>query len=141
MCIKSGGIGVTVKVFDSELKVMELLWKEGELTAGQLAKTLAEQTGWNRNTTYTVIGKLVDKGAVKRKDPNFLCSPLITKEQVQKNEATELIDKLFDGSAEVFLSAFLGGKILSKDEREDLKDIIEGQDEKGRLRKIIKRLK
>ena len=46
-----------IKLFDSELKVMEALWKAGDLTAGQLAKILKEQTGWNRNTTYTVIKK------------------------------------------------------------------------------------
>ena len=32
-----------VKLFDSELKVMEVLWREGELTAGSLAKILKEQ--------------------------------------------------------------------------------------------------
>lgn len=44
-----------IKLFDSELKVMEVLWKEGDLPAGQIAKILKEEIGWNRNTTYTVI--------------------------------------------------------------------------------------
>lgn len=114
-----------IKLFDSELKVMEALWKEGDLTAGQLAKILNEQTGWNRNTTYTVIKKLIDKGAVERCEPNFTCKAAITKEKVQQYEATELIGKLFDGSAEMFLSAFLNGKNLSKDEIERLKQLVE----------------
>ena len=53
-----------MKLFDSELKVMEILWKEGDLSAGQLAKVLKERIGWNRNTTYTVIKKCVEKGAI-----------------------------------------------------------------------------
>jgi len=114
-----------VKVFDSELKVMEALWKNGDLTAGQLVKILREQTGWNPNTTYTVIGKLIDKGAVERYGTNFSCKALITKEQVQQHEATELIDKLFDGSKEIFLSAFLSGAQLSQKEIEQLKQIVE----------------
>jgi predicted transcriptional regulator len=114
-----------IKVFDSELKVMEALWKEGDLTAGQLVKILKAQTGWNPNTTYTVIGKLIDKGAIERCGSNFSCKALITKEQVQQYEAAELIGKLFDGSAEVFLSAFLSGKELSKDEIERLKQLVE----------------
>lgn len=114
-----------IKVFDSELKVMEALWKEGDLTAGQLAKILKEQTGWNRNTTYTVIKKLIDKGAIERLEPNFTCRAAITKEQVQQYEATELIGKLFDGSAEMFLSTFLSGKDLSEDEINRLKQIVE----------------
>lgn len=114
-----------IKLFDSELKVMEALWSEGEITAGQLAKILRGQTGWNRNTTYTVIKKLIDKGAVERYEPNFTCKALITKEEVRQYEAEELIGKLYDGSAEVFLSAFLSGKKLSGDEVERLKRIVE----------------
>ena len=40
-----------MKLFDSELRVMETLWKLGDLTAGQIAKILNQQIGWNRNTT------------------------------------------------------------------------------------------
>jgi predicted transcriptional regulator len=114
-----------IKVFASELKVMEALWKEGDLTAGQLAKIMNEETGWNRNTTYTVIGKLIDKGAIERYGSNFSCRAVITKEQVQQYEAAELIGKLFNGSAEMFLSAFLSGKELAKDEIERLKRLVE----------------
>ena len=114
-----------IKVFDSELKVMDILWKEGDLTAGQLVKILKERTGWNRNTTYTIITKLIGKGAIERSGSNFTCKALITKEQVQRHEAKELIGKLFDDSAEMFLTAFLHDKALSKDEIESLKQLVE----------------
>ena len=120
-----------IKVHDSELKVMEALWKEGELTAGQLAKILKSQTGWNPNTTYTVIKKLIAKGAVERHEPNFMCKALITKDQVKQQEANELISKLFDASAEVFLSAFFNGKTITKDEAEHLKQLIDSLSEEG----------
>ncbi len=114
-----------VKLFDSELKIMEVLWKEGEMTASQIAKLLHEQTGWVRNTTYTVIKKLVDKGAVERREPGFLCRALISKEQVRRKEANDLVSKLFDNSAELFLSSYLSGKKLSSDEIERLKSLVE----------------
>lgn len=116
---------MTVKLFDSELKIMEVLWKEGELSAGQLAGKLKEQIGWNRNTTYTVIKKLVDKGAIARQEPGFICKPLITKEQVRQQEASNLLSKLFDDSAELFLSAYLSGKKLSPEEIKRLKALVE----------------
>ena len=116
---------MTVKLFDSELKVMETLWQEGELPAGQIAKILNEQVGWNRNTTYTVIKKLIDKEAIERHEPNFTCKAIITKEQVQQREANELIGKLFDGSAELFLSAYISGKKLSTDEISRLRQLVE----------------
>ena len=114
-----------IKLFDSELKVMEALWKDGDLTAGQLAIILKEQTDWNRNTTYTVIKKLIEKGAIERLEPNFICRPLVAKEQVQQHEATELVGKLFDGSADAFLSAFLTGKTLTKEEVDRLRQLVE----------------
>jgi predicted transcriptional regulator len=116
---------MTIKVFDSELKIMEVLWKDGDLTAGQLCKILKEQIGWNPNTTYTVIGKLIEKGAIERYGSKFSCRAVITKEQVQQYEAKELIGKLFDGSGSAFLSAFLSDNKLSESEIEQLKQIVE----------------
>lgn len=116
---------MNVKLFDSELKVMEVLWEEGDLSAGQLAKILNTQTGWNRNTTYTVIKKLIEKKAIERYEPNFTCRAVISKEQVQQRETTVLIDKLFDGSLELFLSSYISTKGLSEDEIKRLKQMVE----------------
>lgn len=113
-----------LKLYDSELKVMEVLWKNGEQTAGSLAKILAEEIGWNRNTTYTVIKKCIAKGAIDRVEPNFLCRSLITKEEVQKFETKELIDKVFEGSAHQLFAALLGGDI-SNDEISEIKKMIQ----------------
>ena len=51
-----------IKLFDSELKVMSVLWREGDSTAKHISDILQEQTGWNINTTYTVI-----KNEIRRK--------------------------------------------------------------------------
>lgn len=113
-----------VKLFDSELKVMEVLWREGDLSAGQLAKILKEETGWNRNTTYTVIKKCIEKKVIERYEPNFMCKVVISKEQVQAHETKELIKKMFDGSNEKFFAAFVENRNLSKSEIEQLKNIV-----------------
>ena len=116
---------MVVKVFDSELKVMEVLWKSGEMTAAQIVKAMKEQVGWSRTTTYTVIGKLIDKGAIERYGSDFLCRAKITRAQVQQHEATELIDKLFDGSAELFMSALISGRKLSSEEAARIKKLVD----------------
>ncbi|MBB6215390.1 putative transcriptional regulator [Anaerosolibacter carboniphilus] len=114
-----------IKLFDSELKVMEVLWKEGNLTAGQLALILKEETGWNRNTTYTVIKKCIDKGAIERLEPNFTCKALISREEVQEQETTEFINKMFDGSAEMFFATFINEKNLTKEQIDKLKKLVD----------------
>ena len=113
------------RLFDSELKVMEPLWEDGPQTAGALAKRLADSCGWNRNTTYTVIKKLVDKGAVARSDPGFVCTARITREDVQRRETDTLITRLFGGSRTQFLSAFLSEKDLTPAEAAQLRELIE----------------
>ena len=113
------------KLYDSELKVMEPLWADGPLSAGALAKRLGASCGWNRNTTYTVIKKLIDKEAVARSDPGFVCTPLVTREEVQRLETDTHITRLFGGSKTQFLSAFLGEKDLTPAEAAQLRALIE----------------
>lgn len=116
---------MTVKLFDSELKVMDVLWKEGDMPAKQISDVLKETTGWNMNTTYTVIKKCIAKGAIERSEPGFLCRALIPKEAVQEAETDELIGKLFDGSVDKLFAALLGSKKLSVEQIARLKEMVD----------------
>lgn len=120
---------MTVKLFDSELKIMNVLWKEGDITAKQVSTILADEVGWNMNTTYTVIKKCIAKGAIERQEPNFLCHALISKEEVQQAETEELVGKLFDGSTDKLFAALLGSKKLTTDEIAHLRQLVEDLDD------------
>ena len=113
-----------MKLFDSELKVMDVLWREGDSTAKHIAVILGEEIGWNKNTTYTLIKRCIKKGAIERTEPNFMCHALIPKEEIQKAETDELINKVYDGSADKLFAALLGRKHLSADQIEKLKQIV-----------------
>ena len=113
-----------MKLFDSELKVMGILWQEGDTTAKRVAEILSEQTGWSKTTTYTVIKKCIDKGAIDRREPNFICHAAVSKEQAQEEETTELINKMYDGMSDQLVAAILGRKKLSAKEIQKLKSII-----------------
>lgn len=113
-----------VKLFDSELKVMDILWKEGDVPARHVADALARETGWNKNTTYTLIKRWIGKGAIERSEPGFMCHALIPKKDVQEAETDELIDRLYDGSAERLFSALLSRKKLSARQIEKLEQIV-----------------
>ncbi|MBQ9648442.1 MAG: BlaI/MecI/CopY family transcriptional regulator [Oscillospiraceae bacterium] len=113
------------KLQDSELKVMNVIWREGETTAKHIADVLGDEVGWNVNTTYTLIKRCIEKGAVERSEPNFLCRALVKKEDVQRAETDALIGKLFDGSADKLFAALLGSRQLSAGELEKLRDMID----------------
>lgn len=114
----------TVKLFDSELKVMDVLWKEGDVPAKHVADVLTKELGWNKNTTYTLIKRCIKKGAVERSEPHFMCHALIPKEKVQEAETNELINKIYDGSVDKLFAALLNRKKLSAGEIEKLKKIV-----------------
>lgn len=113
------------KLVDSELKIMNVLWKEGDCPARHIAEVLTEEYGWNVNTTYTLIKRCIKKGAIERSEPNFMCRATIGKEEVQAAETNELIDKIYDGCAEKLFAALLGRKKMSAEQIERLKQIVE----------------
>lgn len=113
------------KLFDSELKVMDVLWREGDTTAKHISDVLKEAVGWNMNTTYTLIKRCIKKGAIQRSEPNFMCHALIPKEEVQEAETNELINKVYDGSADKLFAALLGRKKLSAQQIEKLRQIVD----------------
>lgn len=114
-----------IRLYDSELKLMELLWQSEPITAKELTLLAAKTIGWNKNTTYTVLKKLIDKEAVQREEPNFVCSSLVNKADVRKAETDLLIEKLYDGSRKAFFAAFLENETLSEQELNELKAMIE----------------
>lgn len=113
-----------IKLFDSELKIMDVLWKNGDITAKRIAEILKDQVGWNKTTTYTLIKRCIDKGAIERIEPKFVCHPLVTIEQARELETTELINKMYDGVADQLVASILGRKNLSPEEIKRLKQLV-----------------
>lgn len=104
---------------------MDVLWRDGNPSAKRIAEILKEQVGWSKTTTYTVIKKCLDKGVVERRDPNFVCRPLITKEQNQELETTEFIDKMYGGAADQLVASILERKNLPPEVIQRLKRLVE----------------
>lgn len=118
-----------MKLFDSELRVMEVLWKAGTTTAKRISDILKDEIGWNMNTTYTVIKKCVKKGAIERIEPHYQCRALVTKEEVQLAETDELIGKLYDGAADKLFAAVLGSRKLTAEQISSLRQLVDDLEE------------
>ena len=113
------------KLYESEAKVMEIIWARAPISARDISLIAAETIGWNKNTTYTVIKKLEAKGFIKREDPGFICTPLISQNQMQKVEVTSLVKKVFGGSRKALFSALLEDEPLSDEEINELRKLID----------------
>ena len=115
---------MSIKLFDSELKVMDVLWKHGDMTAKQISDILKTDIGWNMNTTYTVIKKCIAKNAIERSEPNFMCHALVSKESIQQAETEELIGKLFDGVPDLLFASLLNNENLSQEQIDRLRQMV-----------------
>lgn len=114
-----------IKLFEGELKLMELLWEREGATARELARLASEEIGWNKNTTYTVIKKLVAKGAIQRSEPDFVCRSLVSREDMGRHEAKKVLRSFFGGSAKALFSSFMADGTLSAEETDELRKLID----------------
>lgn len=104
---------------------MEIVWEQTPITAKNISSMAAKRFGWNKNTTYTVLKRLVKKEVIKRSEPEFICTPLVTKEQVQIQETKSLINKVYNGSTKLLFSTFLKSEKLSIEDLDEIRKIID----------------
>lgn len=116
-----------IRLHEGELNIMELLWSNKVLAAKDISKIIKEYIGWEKNTTYTVIKRLIDKGAIKREEPGFLCRATISKRTVQNTETAALLSKFYSGSLSSFFTDYLKNQKLSPGELLELERIVSEQ--------------
>lgn len=111
------------KLFDAELKFMNIIWEREPIGSGDLVKVCNEKLGWKKSTTYTVLRKLCNRGILKNE--KTIVTSIIKKEETQRYESHEVVDKSFGGSLPKFLTAFFGDKKISREEADELKKLID----------------
>jgi len=116
-----------IRLHEGELNIMELLWSNKILAAKDISKIIKEYIGWEKNTTYTVIKRLIDKGAIKREDPGFLCKAAVSKRTIQNIETKFLFSKLYNSSLSTFLNEYLKNQELTRADLLELERIVSEQ--------------
>jgi hypothetical protein len=119
-----------LRLHEGELNIMELLWSNKELAAKDISKIIKDYIGWEKNTTYTVIKRLIDKGAVQRTDPGFICSALVSQRSVREIETKRLIDQFYNGSLQTFISEYLKNQSLSAGDIAELQKLAKNSSRK-----------
>lgn len=112
-----------LKLYESEYRFMDLIWETEPVRSTDLARLARIQMEWKKSTCYTVLKKLTEKGFVQNE--NALVTSLVDREQVQKYESENLIEKNFGGSLPAFLNAFLKDRKLSRQEADAIHRMIE----------------
>ena len=113
----------TPKVYESEYRFCLILWEHEPIKSGKLVKLCKEQLGWKPTTTYTVIKRLSERGILKNE--NTVVTSLISKDAVQAAEIDELVERTFEGSLPAFIAAFTRHRKLSRDEIDQVQQMID----------------
>ncbi len=111
------------KIHESEYRFCLILWEHEPVSAVALAKLCQEKLEWKRTTTYTVIKRLGERGVLQ--NDNGMVTALISKEEAQKAEIDELVEKKFEGSLPAFLAAFTKRQTLSDRELDEVQSMID----------------
>lgn len=115
-----------MKISDSELKLLEVLWLESPLTVGQVIERVQKTTDWHANTIKTLLARLNKKEAVKRhKDgKRFFYASNITQDAVLSEESEGFLTKFFEGRVAPLVAHFSNNKQLSQKDIEEIESIL-----------------
>lgn len=113
-------------ISDSELLVMDVLWKSSPMRSGEIYSALASQRNWHRKTVNTLVRRLVDKGAIDyvKAPGGFSYSPLLARDSYRRQKATKLVKDLFDGEVSPLLAAFAETESLTDSDLLELRKIV-----------------
>ena len=123
---KSGGRGLP-RISDAEWTVLKAVWQMKTPTAREVVEKLKDKSDWKPKTIHTLLGRLVQKGALATEKPGreYVFKPRVTEQESRLAATRSFLAKVFDGQIAPFFASFLEGEKLTRKEIEELKNILE----------------
>jgi BlaI family penicillinase repressor len=96
-----------------ELEIMQVLWETGPANVQAVQRELKRELAYT--TVQTMLSVLHRKNKVTRtlKDKAYIYSPAVSRSQVTGHAVSDLIDRLFGGSAEGLIMSLLEARHLT----------------------------
>ncbi len=116
----------------AEWSVMECLWEAGPLTGREVIQRMEKSCGWSRSTTLTLLSRLENKGALRsvpaEKGPKVF-TPVLRREEAALGETKDFLDRVYQGSLSLMVSALTKKQALSREELDELYELLKGLEE------------
>lgn len=119
------------QISEAELEVLKILWNLGPQTSSEIIDQLDQTTHWKPKTIQTLITRLVSKGAINTDKTNskaFIYSPVVSEEEYKSYANESLLHKLYNGSFSSMLTSFIKEQKLTKQEIEELKELLDEEE-------------
>lgn len=125
----------TIVLSDGEWKLMNFLWADSPRTVPQLVQAMAHDTAWSRATIFIMLGRMEEKGAVRvesdgRSKRYFAAVP---RAQIVAQETARFLDKVYQGSVQMMLSSMAGQNALSREDIDELYEILRQAEEEAKV--------
>ena len=115
------------KPTDAELAILRVLWARGASTVREVAREMG------RESAYTTILKLLqimtEKRLVRRDESprTHVYEAAWTEGETQRQLITDLLDRVFDGSASKLVMQALASKKTSRKELDEIRKLLDRQ--------------
>lgn len=106
-----------------ETRFADLIWENEPLSSGDLVKLCAQELGWKKSTTYTILRRLCERGLFQNRDGTV--TSCMTKETFLSMQSEKFVEETFAGSLPRFLTAFTARKKLTEQEIAELQRFID----------------
>src|SRR6186997_3705387 len=108
-----------------ELEIMDVLWETGPANVQTVQQKLEGDRAYT--TVQTMLNILHRKGKVKRtlKDRGYFYSPVVSRSHVVGNHLSDLVERLFGGSAESLVMSLVETKHLTPKKLARLQKLVE----------------
>jgi BlaI family transcriptional regulator, penicillinase repressor len=116
------------RISDAEWEVMRVLWKQGPSSANDVIAALGQRRPpWHPRTVKAFLNRLVKKRALgfKAHGRAYLYHALVREGQCAEAASVSFIERVFGGSLKPMVAQFVARRRLSRQEIEELKDLLE----------------
>lgn len=120
-----------ISLTDSEWSIMECLWEDSPRTSMEMVSDLKNRVGWTKSTTLTMLRRMAGKGLLRciQRGGTKLYSPEIRREAATAIETKEFLKKVYQGSVSLMMSAMADKQELTKEEIDELYEILKKAEE------------
>lgn len=109
-----------------ELEILKILWRDGPTNGRGVRDALAESRDLAYTSVMTIMDIMIKKGFLRRsKDgPTYIYHPRVTQKTTSRRMLGDLVDRVFDGSAEVAMLNLLETSDIDAEEFCKIRDLI-----------------
>ena len=110
-----------------ESQFADIIWNEEPVSSGELVKVCEKELGWKKSTTYTMLKRLCERGIFQNEKGTV--TALMTKAEFSAAQSEKFVEDTFEGSLPAFFAAFTTRKKLSKEEIDEIRQMIDSYGE------------